>query len=89
MSDQKCAVCNEREATDYTASGLGPASFSICRSCAKQGAEPLGYWLIFLDEHGVEAVDAPMREAARSWNAGTWIGWEDIVGLRAAQPDRG
>jgi hypothetical protein len=81
MTDQKCAVCEQRSATDHTASGLGPASFGICRPCGQRGAEPLEFWLMFLDEHGLETVDASMRKAARSWENGGWIGWEEIKAL--------
>jgi hypothetical protein len=87
MSDQRCAVCDQRAATDYTASGLGPGSFGVCRPCGKRGAEPLEFWLMFLEERGVESADARMRAAACSWSAGTWIGWEDIVALRGDHRD--
>ena len=81
MTDQKCAVCGQRSATDHTASGLGPASFGICRPCGQRGAEPLEFWQMFLDDHGADAADTAMRKAACSWQDGDWIGWEEIDAL--------
>jgi len=87
MNDHKCAVCGQRLATDYTASGLGPATFAFCRPCGQKGAEPLDFWLLFLDDYGPEAADAAMRKTACSWEGGGWIGWEEIALLHRAGTD--
>ena len=84
-----CDICGLNPGKVY-ASGMGPVSYAMCKTCISEGAEILGLICLRLFFHGgpdrvTDRDDGEWwRNSVRTYMDGDYVGWPEIV---AAYPE--